>query len=157
MSARLTRDAQINALLPLALANGWSVREFASRARIGFADAGRLLRTVGQHSATVVDAETGAQCASLAGELRESVCGAAQALIQRLQTLAGKVESAADAERLAKALEASVRLADNLDGLAHVRALERDVVRSGEGMGTEGASRPLTFIDPFFSKLPSAP
>jgi hypothetical protein len=156
MSARLTREAQINALLPLALANGWSVREFASRARIGFADAGRLLRMVGQRPATVLDAETGALCASLAGELRESVCGAAQALIQRVQTLAGKVESAADAERLAKALEASARLADNLDGLAHARAIHKAMVASGEVpfIGGDDGQIPVVHVDPYLTEFP---
>lgn len=72
------------------------------------------------------DVETGAVCASLAGELRESVCGAAQVLMERVQSLAGVVESAADALRLAQALEVSARHADNLDVLFHARAIHKD-------------------------------
>jgi hypothetical protein len=154
MAAALTRSSRIQSVLPLALSQGWSVRRLASAARISYASSAQLLRGAAQHSETVLDAETGAQCASLAGELRKSVSGAAQALIQRVQTLAGKVETAADAERLAKALEAAARLADNLDGLAHARAIQREIVRSGECAAEGGASLPVSYYDPFLNHQP---
>jgi hypothetical protein len=159
MAAALTRSSRIQSVLPLALSQGWSVRRLASAARISYASSAQLLRDATQRPATVVDAETGSQCASLAGELRESVCGAAQALIQRVQTLAGKVESAADAERLAKALEASARLADNLDGLAHARAIHKAMVASGEVpfIGGDDGRIPVVHVDPYLTEVPKFP
>jgi hypothetical protein len=156
MAAALTRSSRIQSVLPLALSQGWSVRQLAGAARISYASSAQLLKDATQRPATVVDAETGALCASLAGELRESVCGAAQALIQRVQTLAGKVETAADAERLAKALEVSARLADNLDGLAHARAIHKEMVASGEMPFIGGDDRriPVDHVDPYLTELP---
>ena len=156
MAAALTRSSRIQSVLPLAVSQGWSVRRLASAARISYASSAQLLRGAAQHSETVLDAESGAQCASLAGELRKSVSGAAQALIQRVQTLAGKVETAADAERLAKALEVSARLADNLDGLAHARAIHKEMVASGEVpfIGGDDGRIPVDHVDPYLTELP---
>jgi hypothetical protein len=156
MAAALTRSSRIQSVLPLALSQGWSVRRLAGAARISYGSAAELLRGVAQQAETVLDAETGAICSSLAGELRDSVCGAAQALIERVQSLAGKVESAADAERLAKALEASARLADNLDGLAHARAIHKAMVASGDVSFIRGnhGQIPVVHVDPFLKELP---
>ena len=73
------------------LANLLRERALATRAR------GELLRGETQRTATVLDGEIGSVCSCLAGELRESVCGAAQVLIERVKSLVGKVETAADA------------------------------------------------------------
>jgi len=131
MAASLTRSTRIQSLLPLALAQGWTVRRLAGAARISYASACQLLKVAAQRAETVLDADTGAVCAPLANQLRESVTLAAEKLLARVDTLADTLESAADAERLARALETVARLADNLDGLAHARAMDKELLRAG--------------------------
>jgi hypothetical protein len=155
MAARLTRDAQINATLPLALAHGWSVREFASRAHVGFSEAARLLRVEGQRAATGMSSELASISEPLAVQLRESVVTGAQTLLERVRELAGRVETPIEAERLARSLETVARLADSLSGLTHLRSMQRDLVRSGERIRESGASSSVRMIDPFLSQVPS--
>lgn len=153
MAARLTRDAQISATLPLALANGWSVREFASRARIGFSEAARLLRVEGQRAATGLSSEMAAISEPLAAQLRESVVTGAETLLERVRELAGRVESPVEAERLARTLETVARLADSLSGLTHLRAMQRDRVRGGDWEAGAGSCRPVGLVDPYLNQL----
>jgi hypothetical protein len=145
MPASLTRSSRIKSLLPLALAQGWTVRQLATSARISHASACQHLKVAAQRAETVLDADTGAVYAPLAHQLRESVTVAAEKLLARVDTLADTVESAADAERLARALETAARLADNLDGLAHARSLEKEQMRGG------GQERPIGVSIPALS------
>lgn len=137
MSAALMRESRVKRLLPLAVAQGWSVRRFAGEAKIGYASASAALRVVAQRPETASDSEMASLCVESAGEIRQAVGRAVKSLVDSVQAqvtaCAGSLDSSA-VERLARAMESALRVADSLDGLGHVRAMETALMRSA---GTE--------------------
>ncbi len=151
MAAALLREVRIRNVLPIAVAQGWPVRRLAREARIGWGAAGEALRTVQQRSATGVDGETASLCGAAAAGIRESVGRAAASLVKRVEVAAADLERGLDPsgiERLSRAMEAALRIADNLDGLAHLRRLEEALVRRLDGEQVAAAFAPQG-SDPF--------
>ena len=108
------------------------MRRFAREARISYGAAGETLRAVQQHSATGLDGETASLCSAFAANIRESVGRAVASLVKRVEAEAADLANRLDpsgVERLSRAMEAALRVADNLDGLGHVRRLEEAFVR----------------------------
>ena len=132
MAAALTRAPRIRQLLPIAVAERWPVRRLAREARIGYAAAGQVLRSVQQHAETGFDSETASMCAVAAAEIRGTVGKAVSSLVKRVERALGDAETNLDAgsvARLAGALETALRVADNLDGLGHLRQMEAALLK----------------------------
>lgn len=135
MAAALTRAPRIRQLLPIAVAERWPVRRLAREARIGYAAAGQVLRSVQQHAETGFDSETASMCAVAAAEIRGTVGKAVSSLVKRVERALGDAETNLDGgsvARLAGALEAALRVADNLDGLGHLRQMEAALLKRAD-------------------------
>ncbi len=136
MAAALMRQARISKVLPVAVAQGWPVRRFAREARISYGAAGETLRAVQQRTATDLDGETASLCAASAAAIREGVGRAVAGLVKRVEVEAADLAKGLDpagVERLLRAMEATLRVADNLDGLGHLRRLEEGFARRVDG------------------------
>jgi hypothetical protein len=113
------------------------VRRFATEARISFGSAGSLLRSAAQHAATLPDDVTPSLCGESAAEIRAAIGRAVKGLVatveDRLRACQGQGKlDASGVERLTRAMETALRVADSLDGLAHDRSLEAALVKKAD-------------------------
>lgn len=107
----------------------------AREARIGYAAAGQALRSMQQHAETGFESETAALCAVSAAEIRGTVGRAVASLVKRVEHALGDIEASLEAgsvARLAGALETALRVADNLDGLGHLRQMEATLLKRAD-------------------------
>ena len=139
MAAALTREPRLRQLLPVAVVERWSVRRLAREAKISFGAAGAALRLIRQRSATNSHTEEAEMLGETAARIRITVAKAVYSLLDGLEVEIGRTRRKMTPARLiglSVSMEAYLRMADNLDGLAHKRAAELALLKRVEGDNT---------------------